>query len=211
MSVITIARQFGAGGKTLGRWVAEKLGYELIDEELVEMVAKEANVSTEMADSVAEEAGNEGVFARMMSKLGPYRKGYVEVAMEKSPGYLDGNLYISLLHKVIPKVASQDNVVIVGRGAQYVLGDRQDTYHFLMLADMEYRIDFMMKYYKLDRKQAQIVVEKQSKRRLNLYRYFGRTDFDQPNLYHMIFNMNRVELEEAVQAVYQLVAGKTSS
>jgi len=211
MSVITIARQFGAGGKTLGRWVAEKLGYELIDEELVEMVAKEANVSTEMADSVAEEAGNEGVFARMMSKLGPYRKGYVEVAMEKSPGYLDGNLYISLLHKVIPKVASQDNIVIVGRGAQYVLGDRKDTYHFLMLADMEYRIDFMMKYYKLDRKQAQIVVEKQSKRRLNLYRYFGRTDFDQPNLYHMVFNMNRVELEEAAQAVHQLVAGKTFS
>lgn len=211
MSVITIARQFGAGGKTLGRWVAEKLGYELIDEELVEMVAKEANVSTEMADSVAEEAGNEGVLARMMSKLGPYRKGYVEVAMEKSPGYLDGNLYISLLHKVIPKVASQDNVVIVGRGAQYVLGDRQDTYHFLMLADMEYRIEFMMKYYNLDRKQAQIVVEKQSKRRLNLYRYFGRTDFDQPNLYHMVFNMNRVELEEAAQAVCQLVTGKASS
>lgn len=211
MSVITIARQFGAGGKTLGRWVAERLGYMLIDEELVEMVAKEANVSAEWADSVAEEAGNEGIFTRVMSKLGPYRKGYVEVAMEKSPGYLDGNLYISLLHKTIPKVASQDNVVIVGRGAQYVLSDRQDTYHFLMLADMEYRIDFMMKYYKLDRKQAQIVVEKQSKRRLNLYRYFGRTDFDQPNLYHMVFNMNRVELEEAVQAVCQLVTGKASS
>ena len=211
MSVITIARQFGAGGKTLGRWVSEKLGYTLIDEELVDLVAKEANVAPEWADSVAKEAGSEGILTRMMSKLGPYRKGYVEVAMEKNPGYLDGNLYISLLHKVIPKVASQDDVVIIGRGSQYVLTDREDTYHFLMLADMEYRINFMMKYYKLDRKQAQIVVEKQSKRRLNLYRNFGRTDFDQPELYHMVFNMNRVNLEEAANAVCQLVTGRASS
>ena len=45
MSVITIARQFGAGGKTLGSRVAEKLGYVLIDEEIVEIIAREADVS----------------------------------------------------------------------------------------------------------------------------------------------------------------------
>jgi len=211
MPVITIARQFGAGGKTLGRWVSEKLGYELIDEELVDMVAKEANVSPEWADAVAKEAGNEGLLSRLMNRLGPYRKGYVEVAMEKSPGYLDGNLYISLLHKVIPEVAAQDNVVIIGRGAQYVLNDRDDTFHFLILADEEYRIDFMMRYYKLDRKQAQIVVEKQSKRRLNLYRNFGRTDFEAPELYHMVFNMNRVSLKEAAESICTLVIGRASS
>jgi cytidylate kinase len=211
MSVITIARQFGAGGKTLGSRVAEKLGYVLIDEEIVEMIALEASVSPDWVDSIARETGNEGFLTRMMTKLGPFRKGYVEVAMEKNPGYLDGNLYISLLHRIIPKIASQDNVVIIGRGSQYILADRPDTYHFLMNADLETRIAFMMKHYNLDRIQAQLIVEKQSKRRLLLYRYFSRTDYDQPNLYHMVFNMNKIGLDKAVQTVCHLVTGQTSS
>jgi len=211
MSVITIARQFGAGGKTLGRVVSEKLGYTLVDAQIVEMIAQEANVSPEWADSIEKETGSEGFLSRLMSKMGPFRKGYVEVAMENNPGYLDGNLYISFLHKVIPRIAEQNNVVIIGRGAQYILADRPDTFHFLMIADMEYRINFMMKYYKLDRKQAQLVVDKQGKRRLNLYRYFARTDYDYPHLYNMVFNMNWLELEEAAHAVCQLVEGRTSS
>ncbi len=206
MSVITIARQFGAGGKTLGSRVAEKLGYEVIDEQIVEMVAKEADVSPDWVDSIAKETGSEGLLKRLASKLGPFRKGYVEVAMEKKPGYIDGDLYISLLHRVIPVIADQDNVIIIGRGGQYILGDRPDTFHFLMIADLENRIKFIMEHYNLDRTQAQLVVEQQSRRRLNLYRYFARTDYDQPELYHMVFNMNRINLDEAVHTVCRLVS-----
>ncbi len=206
MAVITIARQFGAGGKTLGTIVADKLGYTLIDEEIVEMIAMEANVSAESVDSVAKETGTEGYLARLVHKLGPFRKGYVGVAVEKNPGYIDGNLYISLLHKVIPKIANHGNVVIIGRGGQYILAGHPDTYHFLMIADMEHRIDFIMEHYNLDRKQAQSVIEEQGRRRLNLYRYFAKTDYDQSNLYHMVFNMNMLKMEEAVKTVCQLVS-----
>ena len=210
MSVITIARQFGAGGKTLGSLVAKRLGYTLVDEEIVEMLAQEADVSSDWVDSIAREMGSETFLTRIMLKFGPFRKGYVNVSMETSPGYFDGNLYISLLYKIIPKIAAQDNVVIIGRGGQYILADQPDTYHFLMIADIEHRINFVMDHYDLDRKQAQVVVDKQSKRRLTLYRYFARTDYDQPELYHMVFNMNRVTIEKAVQSVC-LLAGCYSS
>ena len=205
MSVITIARQFGAGGKTLGTKVAEKLGYTLIDEQIVEMVALEADVSPELVDSIAQEAGREGIVQRFLRRLGPFSKGYVETAMEERPGYVNGDLYISLLHKVIPVLAEQDDVVIIGRGGQYILAERADTFHFLMIANIENRIRFMMEQYNIDRKKAQAVIDKQNKRRINLYRYFGRTDYDQPELYHMVLNMNRLRLEDAVQAVCQLV------
>ncbi len=211
MAVITIARQFGAGGKKLGTLVAEKLGFTLIDEEIIEMIAVKANVSAETVDAIAQETGNEGYLARIITKLGPFRKGYVQVAMEQKPGYIDGNLYLSLLHKVIPQIAEQDNVVILGRGGQYILAEHSNTYHYLMIADMEQRINFMMDNYQLDRNQARLVVEKQRKRRLNLYRHFGRTDYDQPGLYHMVFNMNRVKLEEAVQVVCQMVSGRATA
>ena len=206
MSVITIARQFGAGGKTLGELVAERLGYMLVDEEIVEMVAQEANVSTDWVDSIARETGSEKILTRLMYRFGPFRKGYVNVSMETNPGYFDGNLYISLLYKIIPQIAAQDNVVIIGRGGQYILADYPNSKHVLMIADMEFRINFVMEHYHLDRKQAQVVVDKQSKRRLNLYRYFGRTDYDHPSLYDMVFNMNRVPMEHAVETVC-LLAG----
>ncbi len=210
MAVITIARQFGAGGKMLGTLVADKLGYVLFDEEIVEMIALEANVSPDWVNYIADEMGGEGFLTRSLSRLGPFRKGYVDVAMEKNPGYIDGNLYISLLYRVIPRIASQDKVVIIGRGGQYILADHPDTYQFLMIADLEHRINFMMEHYNLDRDQAQHVVKKQGKRRLHLYRYFARTDYDQPSLYHIVFNMNRIKMEEAVQAVCQLVTGQAS-
>jgi cytidylate kinase len=211
MAVITIARQFGAGGKMLGTLVAEKLGFTLIDEEIIEMVAMKANVSVDTVDAIAQETGNEGYLSRIITKLGPFRKGYVQVAMEQKPGYIDGNLYLSLLHKVIPQIAAHDNVVIIGRGGQYILAEHGNTYHYLMIADMEQRINFIMENYQLGRKEARLVVEKQRKRRLNLYRYFGRTDYDQPGLYDMVFNMNRVKMEEAVQVVCQMVSGRASS
>ena len=207
MSVITIARQFGAGGKTLGTMVAEKLGYTLIDEQIVEMVALEADVSTEWVDSVALETGSEGMVKRLIRKIGPFSKGYVETAMEERPGYINGDLYISILHKIMPIIASQDNVVIIGRGGQYILADRPDTFHFLMIANIDHRIHFMMDHYDIDRKKAQLVIDKQNKRRIHLYRHFGRTDYDQPDHYHMVFNMNFLEMDSAVQAVCQLVAG----
>jgi cytidylate kinase len=143
---------------------------------------------------------------RFLRKLGPFSKGYVETAMEERPGYVNGDLYISLLHKVIPILAEQDNVVIIGRGGQYILAEWPDTFHFLMIANIENRIRFMMDHYNIDRKRAQTVIDKQNKRRINLYRYFGRTDYDQPELYHMVLNMNRLGLDDAVQAVFQLVA-----
>ncbi|MCG6929895.1 MAG: cytidylate kinase-like family protein [Desulfofustis sp.] len=207
MSVITVSRQFGAGGKTLGSLVAERLGYTLVDEEIVELVAKEANVSPDWVDAIANETGSEKLLERLLFKFGPFRKGYVNVSLETNPGYFDGHLYLSLLHKIIPQIAEQDNVVILGRGCQYILADHPDTYHFLLIADLEHRIDFVMEHYNLDRKQAQAVVDKQSARRLNLYRYFDRTDYDQPVHYNMVFNMNRVTMEQAVQTVCLLVAG----
>jgi cytidylate kinase len=210
MSVITIARQFGAGGKTLGSAVAERLGYELIDEEIVELIAREANVSPDWVDLVARETGSEGMLSRMLLKLGPFRKGYVEVLLESNPGYIDGNLYITLLHRILPKIAAQDNVILIGRGSQYILADHPNSLHFLMIADLEFRIRFVMENYHLDRRQAQIVVAKQSKRRLNLYRYFGRTDYDQPDLYHVVFNMNKIKLEDAVETVCLMAESQAS-
>lgn len=204
MAVITISRQFGAGGRTVGEAIAEKLGYTLIDEDIIEMVAQKANVSPNWVKSIEKEAG--GTLLRYISGLRPFKKSYVERLAEHKKGYIDGHIYVDLLHQAIPQIADEGNCVIIGRGGQYILRDREDAYHLLLVADLEYRVKFMEAHYSLSPRQAALIVDKQGKRRKTLFRYFGKEDYDQPYLYHMVLNMSKLSVEKAAGQVYHMVA-----
>ncbi len=204
MAIITISRQFGAGGRTLGNLLSEKLGYSLFDEDIIEKVAQEARVSPNWVKSIENEAG--GTLLRYISGMGPFRKSYVDRLSDHRKGYIDGHIYVDLLHKIIGQMADDNNMVIIGRGGQYILKDHPDAIHLLMIADLEDRVAFMERHYNLSRKQATLVVEKQSSRRKNLYRYFGREDYDDPALYHIVLNMSKFDMETASDVVRDVVA-----
>ncbi len=203
MAVVTISREFGAGGRILGKHIAEALNYILVDEDIIEQVAQEAKVSSNWVKSIENEAG--GTLLRYISGLGPFRKSYVERLAEHKKGYIDGHIYVELLHKIITQIAEGGNAVIIGRGGQYILKNHPETVHLMLVADLEHRIHFMETQYNLSRKQAAFVVDKQSKRRKNLYRYFGREDYDLPVHYHMILNMSKLSMEKAAEMVRHFI------
>ena len=203
MAVITISRQFGAGGKTLGERVAEKLDYALIDEDIIERVAHKAEVSPNWVKSIEKEAG--GPLLRFISGMGPFRKSYVERLGEHKKGYIDGHIYVDLLHEIIKELAEEGDCVIIGRGGQYILRDYDEAWHLLLVADYEHRVKFMEEHYNLSRRQAALIVDKQGKRRKNLYRYFGKEDYDQPYLYHLVLNMSKMSIEKVAGQICRLV------
>ena len=164
MSVVTISRQFGAAGKTLGERVSEKLGYVFLDDQIIQSIAVEAKVSHTWVETLEREAGS----ILVKFKTGVGRKSFEERIVEKG-GYLDEVIYVELLNKIITSFAKEGNVVILGRGGQYILKDLEDTYHILMVADKADRIKFIEKQYNLSRIRATFVVNRQEKRRFNLY------------------------------------------
>jgi cytidylate kinase len=192
MSVITISRQFGAGGKTLGDMVAQKLGYTFLDDQIIQMIAVQAKVSPKWVKSVENEAG--GTLLKFITGMG--RKSFLQRI--SGEGYMDEAIYVDLLHKIILQIAVEDNVVILGRGGQYILRDFEKAFHVLLIADRHHRIKFMETHYNFTQPQAERVVDRQEKRRINLYKKFGKEDFDRPNLYHLVLNMSRLSLEEAM-------------
>ncbi|WP_373499460.1 AAA family ATPase [Desulfococcus sp.] len=202
MAVITISRQFGAGGKTLGQLIANKLNYTLISEEIVEKVAEKAKVSVDWVQDIEKEAG--GTLQKFMSGL--ISKSYVERILGKDRGYLDEDKYVETLREVITQLAKDDNIVFVGRGGQYILENHPRAFHILLIAEKLDRINFMKKNYKLSYGEATQVVETMGKRRANLYKKFGKKDFDQPELYHIVLNMSKLSMEEASDFVYRMVA-----
>jgi cytidylate kinase len=201
MAVITISRQFGAGGITLGKMVAEKFDYTFADTEIIKMVAEMANVSTHFVETVEKEAG--GKFSRIINRL--VSKPLLERILKDERGYIDEEIYLDYLVLIIAQMADDGDVVILGRGSQYILNDHPEAYHILLINSFENRVKFMQNHYDLSRNRAIHVVKSEDKRRFNLYHKLGKTDYDKPDLYHLVLNMGRVSLEKASELICDLV------
>ena len=201
MAVITISRQFGAGGITLGKMIAEKFGYTFADTEIIKMVAEMANVSTHFVETVEREAG--GKFAKFISKT--VSKPLVERILKDERGYIDEEIYLDYLVLIIAQMGDDGDVVILGRGSQYILNDHPDAYHVLLIDTFENRVRFIQKNYELSQGRASQAVKNEDKRRVNLYKKLGKTDYDNPDLYHLVLNMARIRLDKALQLVTNLV------
>jgi len=201
MAVITISRQFGAGGITLGKMVAEKLGYAFADTEIIKMVAEMANVSTHFVETVEKEAG--GKFSKIVNRL--VSKPLLERVLKDERGYIDEEIYLDYLVLIIAQMADEGDVVVLGRGSQYILGDHPDAYHFMLINEFDNRVKFMRDSYNLSQSRAVQVVKNEDKRRLNLYRKLHKTDYEKPSLYHLVLNMNKISLDEARELICSLV------
>ena len=201
MAVITISRQFGAGGLTLGKMVAEKFGYTFADTEIIKMVAEMANVSTHFVNTVEKEAG--GKFSKFISKT--VSKPLVGRILKDERGYIDEEIYLDYLVLIIAQMADDGDVVILGRGSQYILNDHPDAYHILLIDTFENRVKFMQDNYDLSRNRAVHVVKNEDKRRLNLYKKLGKSDYDNPDLYHLVLNRSRISLDKASELICNLL------
>jgi cytidylate kinase len=203
MAVLTISRMFGTGANELGEMIAKRLGYTFFNNELIQMVAEQAKVSTDWVASMEKEAG--GKFQKFLSTLVP--KSLMELILNSDYGYRDEEIYTDMLSQVITKIAEEGDAVILGRGSQFILKDRPGTYHLLLVADLEYRIGYIQQRFELTKKQAVLAVAMEDKRRVNLYRKFGKVDYNQTDHYHLVFNMSHLSIDEACDMLCTLVGG----
>lgn len=201
MAVITISRQYGTGGKTLGKLIAERLGYTFADDNIIQMVAKEANVSTNWVSSFEKEAGSK--LSRLINTMVSQR--WVDRILKDERGYLDEKIYLDYLVLIIAQIADEGNVVVIGRGSQYILDDHPDAYHVLLVDEFDNRVKFMMENHDMSLKRAQQVVIAEDKRRTSLYSRLGKKDYDSPGLYHLVLNMGRVRMDQALELICNLV------
>lgn len=201
MAIITISRQFGAGGKTLGTRLANRLDYTFAGSEVIQKIAEVANVSPAWVESVEKEAGTRvsALISRMVSR------SLVDKILKDEKGYLDDDIYLDYLVLTISEIAEEGNAVILGRGSQYILKNEPDTYHILLMDEFDNRVRFMMANYDLTAGKATRMVQSEDRRRDNLYSKLGKSDYDSPSLYHLVLNMGRLSLEKAEDLIVQLV------
>lgn len=200
MAIITISRQFGTGGITLGEIIAEKLSYKLYDRRILQLIAKETKVSTRWVEYFDQQIGSK--FQRVVSSFS--EKGKIESISSASNGLINEKIYLNNLHKIIKAIAVKGNAVIVGRGSQYILKDCEKIAHILLIANESDRIKYLTEKYEISYEQASKTVKDEDLRRLNLYRIFNKSDYDKPFNYHLVINMTKVTKQIACDVVCDL-------
>jgi cytidylate kinase len=125
--------------------------------------------------------------------------------MDEDRNYMDGEIYIDLLNKIVPEVADEGNIIILGRGSQFILKGREDTYHVLLVAERDDRVRFMQEQYGLSQEKAREAVDRQGKRREALMRLFKRGDYDDATHYNMVINQSKMDLDMAAELVCEMV------
>ncbi len=203
MAILTISRMFGTGANELGQTIAKRLGYTFFDNEVIQMVAQQAKVSTDWVATMEKEAG--GKFQKFISTLVP--KSLMELILSSDYSLSDEEIYTDVLSHVITKIADEGDAVILGRGSQYILKDRPDVYHILLVADLDDRIRYVQKRFELTKKQALLAVAMEDKRRVNLYRKFGKLDYNQTDHYHLVFNMSSIDTGQVGDMLCTLLGG----
>lgn len=201
MPVVTISRQFGAGGHTLGETLARHLGYQLVDRELCHKVAEEACVSVDWVESIEQSGGD--LLMRICSRL--VSGDFIERIIGPDKRDFDDKKYLDFVTKIIKKLASEDDVVIVGRGAQFILPDADNIIKILLVAELSDRIKFMMEHYDLTKAKAEQLVQKEEKKRATFLKMFDSRDPDDPSNYTMVINTSKITLAEAETLVVSLI------
>lgn len=181
--VITISREWGAGGETVARILADRLGWRLVDKFLIDQIAKLAKVDPETAGYYDERV--DPWFHGLMKTL--WVGGYEGVASSVEGEAFDADAMVALLRRVLLDAAGIGQCITVGRGGQCILRDRPNVFHVSLYAPLQDKIERMRHRVPDEAEIAEIAAETDRQRGIFIRRYFD-VDWQDRHLYDLMIN-----------------------
>lgn len=197
--VITIGRQFGSGGRSIGEKLAKKLDIKFYDKELISIAAKESGMSPEVFEGVDEKATNSLLYSLSM---GMYSFGSGLPAMGDLP--VNDKLYL-LQHQIIKDIAEKESCVIVGRCADYILRDNPKCVSIFIHADMAYRKEQSVKKHGIDEQRAEHIINKTDKNRANYYSFYSGQKWGMVENYDLCIDSSKLDEDKIVDLIAEYI------
>jgi cytidylate kinase len=198
--LITISRQYGAGGSEVAARVARALDWRVVDNELVERVAVRAGLAPE---DVAEREERVPTFIERLART--LVAATPELAVPAEAGGTASSLseddLVRVTELVVEEVAAEGRVVLVGRAAPAVLARERDAIHVKIVAPREWRVRAAAERLGVSLEEAGKVTEDTDKMRARYHRQHYHRDWSDPTLYHMMLNTAALGLDGAVEVV----------
>jgi CMP/dCMP kinase len=180
MSTITISRQMGSLGCQIAFNVAEALGFRLVWREIINEAARRTG-TPEVALAAIDELGLLGI----------------------CPSPKACSAYHQAVKEIMHEFAEQGDIVILGRAGQVILGNRTDIMHIRLIAPISIRIARIADRLGITESRARAQVEASDRYRSDYLRRFYHTDWDKPDLYHLVINTGSLEIDQAVELICQ--------
>lgn len=228
MPVITINGPIGSGPVPVGQMVADLLGLNFVDRLVFTTAARMMGtpvgalidkeqrvvrfrdrlgrlVQTMLERSAVSGVSAEPYFGRGLETLPP--EIYTEMAGSATATVprVDDKVFIEATTTVVKDLHRQGNVVIIGRGANVILADATDVLHVGLLAPMEARVETMMGIEHLERDEARADLEELDKARQEFFRKFFKARPNDPDLFHLMLNMGRLQTKTAAEVIVHAV------
>ena len=200
MPVITVSRQYASGGSEIAQLAARRLGWELVDNEFVDRVAQLAGLPREEVEQ-REERGT-GFMERLARTLaGSSPELFMTATTEPPVAAPPEEEIVRVTERVIAEAVRHDRVILVGRGAQAYLGQREGTLHVYVVAPLAVRVQRAVERLKLDHKEAERAThEIDEGRRQYVKTYYGRR-WDDPANYDLVLNSVPFSYEQCAEMI----------
>ena len=187
--IITISREFGSGGRTIGKLVAEHLGIQCYDAELIQKLAVES-----------------GFDESYIKETGEYTPGgfLTSAFTDRSFGLTNEDMLWKLQYRIIRELAEKEPCVIVGRCADFILQDRTDCLKVFVHADMKFRADRIVRVYGEREKSPEARLKEKDKRRAAYYRFYTDMKWGDAANYHIALDSGIIGIEKCAEIIESL-------
>ncbi len=199
--VITIARHFGSGGKTVGRMLSEDLGIKFYEHEIIEMASEDSGIAEELFNQADEKLKRTPLFFGK-AKRGEYQGKLIRPGSDEFVS--DHNLF-NYQAKIIRELADRESCVIIGRAADYVLKDRTNVVSVFVHASHEYCVRQAIERQAYVGKDVDQFVRRTDKYRSDFYRYYTGQKWTDARNYDLCLNSERLGFEGTMQAIEEYI------
>lgn len=186
MRAITISREYGSGGGEIAARLARRLGWRLVDHQIVVRAARELSIHESAIRAHDEHV--EDILSRLMQW--PYPTPATEV-----------RAYHETLRRIVLEEAQSGHAVIVGRGGQVLLGERRDVLHVRIVAPLDLRVSYVVRREGLDRASARTRVQEKDRARARYMQTQFQSEHMDPHLYDLVVNTAVFDLDSVVELV----------
>nr|WP_106788195.1 cytidylate kinase-like family protein [Massilistercora timonensis] len=193
--VITIARQYGSGGKTIGAMLARDLGINCYSREILKMASEESGINERLFGQ-ADERVKIASWFKVLKK--PYEG---ELLPPESSGFVSDENLFNYQAKVIKDLADKESCVIVGRCADFVLKDYPNVMSVFIHADKDFCMERSLERNSMTRPEMERFIEKTDKYRGDFYRYYTGHQWEDARNYDLCLNSGKLGFEKCVEAI----------
>lgn len=191
--IITIARGFGSGGRTIGKMLSEDLGFKYYDKDLIRLASEDSGINERFFGLV-----DEKLKGSLLRKGGVY-KG--ELISPDSPEFTSDQNLFNYQAKIIKQLADKEPAVIVGRCADYILRDREDVIRVFICSDMPTAIKNVVNMYGISEKEAEKIIIRTDKERSEYYRFYTGLDWENAKNYNICLDTSKLSYDKCVEMI----------